>query len=64
VLEKAKKLNARGLKKLDSLHIACALATECRYFLTTDDEVLKLSNRIEEISKKAMALRGKKHRIV
>ena len=29
--------------KIDSLHIACAIVSKCDYFLTTDDQILKLS---------------------
>jgi predicted nucleic acid-binding protein len=30
-----------GIKKIDSLHIACAIKAKAEYFLTTDDGVLK-----------------------
>ncbi|WP_198942643.1 PIN domain-containing protein [Methyloprofundus sedimenti] len=30
-----------GIKKLDSLHLACAIKANTNYFLTTDDGVLK-----------------------
>jgi len=30
-----------GLKPLDALHLACAQAGKCAYFLTTDDGILK-----------------------
>lgn len=49
VLEKAKIASEHGLKKLDSLHIACAIVANSEYFITTDDKVLKRSNIIEEI---------------
>jgi hypothetical protein len=29
------------LRTLDALHIACAIAAECRYFLTTDDTIIR-----------------------
>ena len=37
VFERAKLLSGIGLKKLDCLHIACAIVAQCDYFLTTDD---------------------------
>lgn len=49
VLEEAALLNSKGFKKLDSLHIACALFANCDYFLTTDDNILKISKTIKEI---------------
>ena len=33
-------LLAKGLKNKDALHIACAIAAKCAYFLTTDRGVL------------------------
>ena len=30
-----------GLRSKDALHLACALAGGCKYFLTTDDGILK-----------------------
>ncbi len=38
-----------GLKPLDALHIACAVALECQYFLTVDKGILKKSKGITEI---------------
>src|SRR5450631_2201338 len=34
-------LNNKGLQKMDSLHIACAIFAKADYFLTTDDKVNK-----------------------
>ncbi len=39
-----------GKPSMDSLHIACAIYSQCDYFLTTDDKVLKKSDIIEEIN--------------
>ena len=36
----AVKLQNRGFKTFDSLHIACALFARCDFFLTVDDRVL------------------------
>jgi predicted nucleic acid-binding protein len=41
ILLEAEKLQALGVKILDSLHVACAAYTDCAYFLTTDDRLLK-----------------------
>lgn len=49
VLDRAGFLNSKGFRKLDSLHIACAIIANCDYFLTTDDNILKLSETIKEI---------------
>lgn len=49
VIEKANSLNLKGFKKLDSLHIACAIILKCNFFITTDDKILNLSKTLEEI---------------
>jgi len=49
VLERAIFLNSKGFKKLDSLHIACAIISICDYILTTDDNILKRSEILEGI---------------
>ena len=38
-----------GIKKIDSLHIACAIKANADYFLTTDDGVIKKSTLIQNI---------------
>jgi len=38
-----------GIKPLDALHIACAEAMDCDYFLTVDKGVLKKANTISGI---------------
>jgi predicted nucleic acid-binding protein len=38
--EEGRKLMRMGLKNKDALHVACALAGGCTYFLTTDKGVL------------------------
>jgi len=50
LLEIAGSLNQKGIKKYDSLHIACAILSKCKYFLTTDDNILRRSNLIETIN--------------
>jgi predicted nucleic acid-binding protein len=49
VLEKAKDLNRRGIRSKDALHIACAIAAGCVYFLTTDDKIINKNNLITEL---------------
>jgi len=46
LLEQANFLNQFGFKKIDSLHIACAIVATCEYYLTTDDKILNKSNKI------------------
>jgi len=49
VLNTASELQSNGIKKLDSLHIACAIYACADYFLTTDDRILKKTTLIEDI---------------
>jgi predicted nucleic acid-binding protein len=49
VIETAKKLNKKGFHKIDSLHIACAIISNCEYFLTTDDHILKRARLLNDI---------------
>ena len=49
VLDLAISIRSQGLKKMDSMHIACALIGNADYFLTTDDKILKKSNLIQGI---------------
>jgi len=39
ILSKAKELRNSGLKIMDSLHIACAIHSECDFFITTDKQL-------------------------
>lgn len=41
VLERARDIQAYGVRAKDALHIACSVEAECSYFMTTDDDVLK-----------------------
>ena len=45
----ATRISQHGIKKMDSLHIACAIVAEADYFLTTDDEILKRAIHIQSI---------------
>jgi len=42
-------LTSIGLKPIDALHIACAVALECDYFLTVDKGILKKTAGISQI---------------
>jgi predicted nucleic acid-binding protein len=50
LLATAGKLHEEGLPKIDSLHIACAIAAECEYFITTDDRILRCKNWVTAIT--------------
>jgi len=49
VLVKAISIAKYGLKSKDALHIACAIETNCDYFLTTDDLIQKRMTNSSEI---------------
>ena len=49
ILEISKALNLKGFRKMDALHIACAIFMKCDYFLTTDDMILKKSKSLDAI---------------
>ena len=47
VTASARHIAAFGIKPADSLHIACAIAAQCNYFITVDNRILKYQdNRI------------------
>ena len=41
ILHQAREIATRGLRVKDALHVACAVAAGCDFFLTTDDVVVK-----------------------
>ncbi|KAB2832888.1 MAG: type II toxin-antitoxin system VapC family toxin [Candidatus Brocadia sp.] len=47
IIKRANLLKRKGFKKLDSLHIACAIISKCDYFLSTDNKILNLSKTLE-----------------
>ena len=49
ILNLASQLSAHGFKNKDSLHIACAICSDCKFFITTDDGIIKRSAEIREI---------------
>ena len=50
LIETASLLNQKGIQKIDSLHLACAILSKCEYFLTTDDEILRRAKQIDDIN--------------
>ncbi len=48
ILQQAQALAGLGLRPKDSLHIACAIAGESAYFVTTDDDILKRGSDVKE----------------
>lgn len=49
ILEDMNKFVSTGLKPVDSLHIACAKALQCDFFLTVDKGILKKASNISTI---------------
>ncbi len=49
VLGAAGRLQDKGVKKIDSPHIACAVQAGADYFLTTDDGILKKATIIQGV---------------
>ena len=45
----ATRINQHGIRKMDALHIACAITAEAKYFLTTDDGILKKAIQVQDI---------------
>lgn len=50
ILEQANSLVSVGLKAKDALHLSCAIAGGCTYFVTTDDEILKRGKDVQGIT--------------
>ena len=48
ILNRAREINEQGFKKMDSLHIACAIHAGVHYFLTTDDGIIKKATSVTE----------------
>ena len=46
----AESLRQKGLRKIDALHMACAIHAGCDYFITTDDRILNKSETINDIT--------------
>ena len=41
IIQEAREIAGRGLRATDALHVACAIAAGCDFFLTTDDVIGK-----------------------
>jgi predicted nucleic acid-binding protein len=50
ILCRAREIMGRGLRAKDALHVACAVAAECNFLLTTDDLVAKRMQGFSEIA--------------
>lgn len=50
ILQSANTLAVSGLKAKDALHLACAIAGACTYFVTTDDDILKRRQEVLDIT--------------
>lgn len=47
----ARDIMETGIKVKDACHVACAIMAECKYFITTDDRLLKYrSDKIQLVS--------------
>ena len=49
IIETAKEIQTTGVKSKDALHVACALALKCTYFITTDLLLIKKLSNFEKI---------------
>lgn len=49
LIEKARELEAVGIKAKDALHVASAIAGKADYFITTDDRLLKKLSASQEV---------------
>lgn len=50
ILQRATMLAGLGLKAKDAIHLACAIAGGCTYFVTTDDNILKRRQDVHDIT--------------
>jgi predicted nucleic acid-binding protein len=49
IIKTAKYLQDKGIKSKDALHIACAIELNCKYFITTDRQLIKKISKFEKI---------------
>lgn len=49
IIQKSKKLEEKGFKKKDAIHLSCSLFTNCDYFITTDYKFTNKNNLVETI---------------
>ncbi|HLP45480.1 MAG TPA: hypothetical protein VK186_22750 [Candidatus Deferrimicrobium sp.] len=50
IINKARFIMELGIKSKDALHVACAIALKCNYFLTTDELLIKKLENFQEIA--------------
>lgn len=50
IINKARYIAKLGVKSKDALHVACAIALKCNYFLTTDEQLIKKMENFQEIA--------------
>lgn len=49
LIKKARALHQKNIKAKDALHVACAIKAKCRYFITTDDVLIRRLAGLSEI---------------
>ena len=49
ILGTAERFERMGVRSKDALHLACAVAMKCEYFLTTDDQLVKKASGVTKI---------------
>ena len=49
LIKKARVLCQNNIKAKDALHVACAIKAKCRYFITTDDVLIRRLAGLSEI---------------
>ncbi|MFH1476758.1 MAG: PIN domain-containing protein [Verrucomicrobiota bacterium] len=49
LIKKAHALYQKNIKAKDALHVACAIKAKCRYFITTDDVLIRRLAGLSEI---------------
>lgn len=49
LIEIANRILITGAKKIDAMHIACAIVANSDYFLTTDDGIIKKATLIQDV---------------
>ena len=50
ILKIASIVQQNGIKKIDSLHIACAIKAKADYYLATNDDILKKASHIPKLN--------------
>jgi predicted nucleic acid-binding protein len=50
ILTRARSLSQKGVRSMDSLHLACAIELRCDVFVSTDDGILRKNSVVKEIA--------------